>query len=187
MSKIDLDEFRATLGVGTLYPDSTLQQVADASEAIIDGMLDYNRSTINSFKIVNGYATLFTLTEHSFFKGDSILVSGINGDLNGTRTVTAVGVFSVEFATGASNSDVRLIKPFGTALLASQTTLFDAVPAVREASLAIAVEIFQQRTAAGGQVQAVDYTPSPHRLGRALLNRVHGLLAPYMDMGGIIG
>lgn len=187
MSKIDLDEFRATLGVGTLYPDATLQQVADSAEAIIDGMLDYNRSTINSFEVEDGYASLYTLTPHSFFTGDSILVSGINSDLNGTKTVTSVGVYSVEFASATAGSDVRLIKPFGTVVLASQTSLYDAVPAVREASLAIAVEIFQQRTAAGGQVQAVDYTPSPHRLGRALLTRVHGLLAPYMDMGGLIG
>ncbi|NCX55770.1 MAG: hypothetical protein EBW87_01015 [Burkholderiaceae bacterium] len=65
--------------------------------------------------------------------------------------------------------------------------MYDTVPAVREAALAIAVEIFQQKIAAGGQIQAVDYTPSPHRLGRALLARVDGLLADTKDMGSMVG
>ena len=72
-------------------------------------------------------------------------------------------------------------------ILVSQALIYDSVPSVREASLAVAIEIFQQRTAPGGTMQAVDFTPGPHRLGQALLTRVRGLLAPYMDMGGFVG
>jgi len=71
--------------------------------------------------------------------------------------------------------------------LASQALIYDSVPSVREAALAVAIEIFQQRTAPGGTIQSVDFTPGPHRLGQALLTRVRGLLAPYMDMGGMVG
>lgn len=60
-------------------------------------------------------------------------------------------------------------------------------PAVREAVLAIAVDVWQSRLAPGGQMQAVDYTPSPFRMGRSLLQKVAGLLAPYTDTGGMVG
>lgn len=59
--------------------------------------------------------------------------------------------------------------------------------AVREAALAIAVELWQHRLAAGGTVQAADWTPSPYRLGRGLLSKVQGLLGPYIDTGSMIG
>ena len=68
-----------------------------------------------------------------------------------------------------------------------QTQALQTRPDLREAALAVAVEIFQQRTSPGGQIQSVDFTPAPHRLGRSLLTRVMGLIAPYMSMGGFVG
>lgn len=61
-------------------------------------------------------------------------------------------------------------------------------PAVTEATLALAVELWQHRHAAGGEVQGADWTPvSPYRLGRSLLAKVQGLLAPYLDTGSMVG
>ena len=187
MSKIDIDELRTTLQVGTLYPDSTLQQVADAAENLIDGLLDYNRCSIASAQISNNVVTFFTADRHSLSLGDSVTVSGTDTTFNGTYTVVNRYDFYFTAAKTAANTDLKRYKPFGSALLASQALIYDSVPSVREASLAVAVEIFQQRTAPGGSIQAVDFTPGPHRLGQALLTRVRGLLAPYMDMGGFVG
>jgi hypothetical protein len=53
--------------------------------------------------------------------------------------------------------------------------------------LAVAVEVFQSRTAAGGQIEGVDFAVTPFRLGRSLFNRVVGLLGPYIDTESMIG
>jgi hypothetical protein len=187
MSKIDIDELRTTLGVGTLYPDSTLQQVADAAEELIDGLLDYNRASIASAQISNNVVTFFTADRNSLSIGDSVTVSGTDATFNATYTVVSRNDFFFTAAKVAANTELKRYKPFGKVILVSQALIYDSVPSVREASLAVAIEIFQQRTAPGGTIQAVDFTPGPHRLGQALLTRVRGLLAPYMDMGGFVG
>jgi hypothetical protein len=192
MSKIDIDEFRTVLGVGTLYPDSTLQQVADAAENLIDGMLDYNRSSIAMAIIANNVATFYTADRHYLSIGSAVTVSGTDGTFNGSYTVlatgtTQAGVFYWTASKTASNTEYIRYKPYGTVIVTSQALIYDSIPSVREAALAVAVEIFQQRTAPGGSIQAIDFTPGPHRLGQALLSRVRGLLAPYMDMTGMVG
>ena len=58
---------------------------------------------------------------------------------------------------------------------------------VREATLALAVDIWQSRVSPGGQMVGADFTPAPFRLGRNFLQKVSGLLAPYMDENGMIG
>jgi hypothetical protein len=59
--------------------------------------------------------------------------------------------------------------------------------ACKEAALAVAVEIFQARTAAGGQAVATDFSPGPYRLSVWMTRRVMSLLGPYMDVNGMIG
>lgn len=59
--------------------------------------------------------------------------------------------------------------------------------ACKEAALAVGVEMFQARTAAGGQAVAVDFTPGPYRLSVWLTRRVMSLLAPYLNVGGMVG
>lgn len=187
MSKIDLDEFRTVLGVGTLYPDTTLQQVADAAEALVDGLLDYNRCSIVSAQISNNVATYYTADSHTLYISASVTVSGCDATFNGTYTVTDKGSNWFKVAKTAADTEKIIYKPYGTTLLASQAEIYDSLSCVREAALAVAVEIFQQRTAPGGTIQTVDFTPGPHRLGQALLSRVRGLIAPYMDMGSMVG
>jgi len=59
--------------------------------------------------------------------------------------------------------------------------------ACKEAALSVGVEIFQARTAAGGQAVATDFTPGPYRLSLWLTKRVMALLAPYLKIGGMVG
>lgn len=59
--------------------------------------------------------------------------------------------------------------------------------ACKEAALSVGVEMFQARTAAGGQPVATDFTPGPYRLSVWMTKRVHALLAPYMKVGGMVG
>lgn len=58
---------------------------------------------------------------------------------------------------------------------------------MRKAAVALAVDIFQGERAPGGQPSGVDFTPSPFRFGRSLTSKVTGLLAPYINVEGVIG
>jgi len=48
--------------------------------------------------------------------------------------------------------------------------------------LAVSVEVFQSRVAAGGQIEGVDFASTPYRMGRSLTNRVSTLLMPFLDV-----
>ena len=58
---------------------------------------------------------------------------------------------------------------------------------VEAAVLAISVEIFQARTAAGGSIESVDFAVTPYRLSKNLLAKVTGLLGPYLDTDAMVG
>ena len=58
---------------------------------------------------------------------------------------------------------------------------------IEKAVLALAVEIFQAILTTGGTAQALDYTPSPYRLGRTLLYKVTGIISKYLDERGMVG
>jgi hypothetical protein len=68
------------------------------------------------------------------------------------------------------------------------TGAYELEPAAcKEAALAVAIEIFQSRTSAGGQPVAIDFTPGPYRLSVWLTRRVMSLLGPYLNVGGMVG
>jgi len=64
-------------------------------------------------------------------------------------------------------------------------TLYAADPDIENAVTIISVEIFQSITAAGGQIEGVDFQPTPYRMGRSLTSRVYSLIAKYVDTGSI--
>lgn len=59
-------------------------------------------------------------------------------------------------------------------------------PAVSEAALTVAVQLWQARTAPGGTMVAMDFgtVSLPHLLGPGLLKRVTGVLLPWLKYGG---
>jgi len=68
------------------------------------------------------------------------------------------------------------------------TAAYSAEPAAcKEAALGIGIDIFQSRTAAGGQGVAIDFTPSPYRLNSYLTKSRGSLLGPYLNPGSIVG
>lgn len=68
------------------------------------------------------------------------------------------------------------------------TAAYELEPApCKEATLAVGIELFQARTASGGQAVATDFSPGPYRLSVWLTRRVHALLAPYMNVSGMLG
>ena len=68
------------------------------------------------------------------------------------------------------------------------TGAYETEPAAcKEAALSIGIDIFQSRTAAGGQGVAIDFTPSPYRLNSYLTKSRQALLGPYMNPQGLVG
>lgn len=71
--------------------------------------------------------------------------------------------------------------------LITATALAAEPAACKEAAVSVGVEIFQARTAAGGQAVATDFSPGPYRLSAWLINRIKALIAPYAKVGGMVG
>lgn len=186
MALIDIDDFKDVLGVGDLYPDTLLQSVMDASEEALLPFLRFNRAGIMSRSLTNNVAKLETLSRHNFNVGDSVVITGVGTAFNGTKTVTAVTPYSFEYAK--TNADIKRgnVYPPGNAIVGDYT-LYDNVEAVRTAALMIAVDVWNARQSAQGQAQGVDFVPGPYRMGRSLISKVLGLIAPYRDVQSMVG
>jgi hypothetical protein len=191
MPLIALSELKSVLGIGNIYADSDVQEVADAAENIILSYLIFDDVSISGVQLKNNVARFYCY-DNTFVVGQALTVSKCGAPFDGSRTVTKEGVdeYGVTFFEAAiTNADItkRKVIPNGRAVLTSQATLYDAVPEVRESALAVACDIWITRTGTLGQ-QGVDFqSPAPYRLGRSMLTRVSGLLGKHLDTRGYLG
>ena len=72
-------------------------------------------------------------------------------------------------------------------MTSSSYTDYATLDEVREASLMIAVDIWQARQASNAGGISPDFQPSPYRMGNTLMARVRGLLADHLAPGGQVG
>lgn len=161
--------------------------------------------------------TARTVGYHRLFVGQSIVVEGLPAHFNGPATVTAIGYtadvpprplwpwptlwpYSYSNAQELYNTfsfvkvhgeppvtEKRAIIPVGYVADQASQDVYETDPLVLEACMMITVEIWQARVAPGGTIQGVDFQPGPFRLGRSLIGRVQGLLAPHTDVGTMVG
>jgi hypothetical protein len=190
MSITTVATLRTALGIGTLYPDATLQQVADASDNVLLPFLWKNDQPIVAHGNSGTVGTLYFDTPilDVFYVGQSVVISNAGIKYNGTKTITAVNEYSFDITTTHTSDNPRhAVVPFGTA--AAETYVdYATIPAIKEASLMISIDIWQSRQApSSGGVTVDGYAPSPYRMGNTLLARVRGLLAPYLAPGSMVG
>jgi len=183
-SIVTASQLRTVLGVSvSLYSDSYLDEIINTSEDVILPMLVANVSGVESYSLKDNVATFVTVREHYFVTGQSIIVTGLPAPFSATFTVVDSAPYY--FTAALTNADIsaRPIVPNGKATLSgySAAQLYASTPAIESAILAVSVEVFQSRVAAGGQIEGVDFTSSPYRMGRSLTNRVSTLLMPYLD------
>jgi len=187
-SIITAASLRAVLGVSSsLYSDAYLDEIIGSAESVILPMLTANQAAIAEVYLTNNVAYYVTQRPHYFVEGQTVVASGIvPSTFNGTITVTDSITNPYIFSAALVNADIiiRGVIPAGVAYLsgANAATLYASTDAVESAVTIVSVEIFQSITAAGGQIEGVDFTPSPYRMGRSLMNRVIGLLSPYIDV-----
>jgi hypothetical protein len=184
-SIVSTQQLRSVLGVSvSLYPDSYLDEIINTAEAVILPMLVANTSAVNAYKLESNVATYYTQRTHHFVAGQSVIVAGLPAPFSATITVIDVKEYS--FTAARTNADVTLreIIPTGTATLSgySAAEIYANSAPIESAILAVSVEVFQSRVAAGGEIQGVDFASTPYRMGRSLTNRVSTLLMPFLDV-----
>jgi hypothetical protein len=186
-SIVQVAELRSILGVSSaLYNDAYLADIIDTAEQVILPMLTRYAQPIDAVELEDNVATFHTLGAHEFSLTQSVVITGCGSPFNGTFTITAVPD-DYEFSVALTNADIikRNVIPSGLATLSGAST-YVGVSAVESAVLVVSVEVFQSRVAPGGQIEGVDFAPTPYRMGRSLFNRTVGLLGPYIDVESIV-
>ena len=189
MAIITAAQLRQVLGVSSsLYSDAYLDEIIGSAEQVILPLLTANQTAVAGVYLTDDVAYYVTQRPHGFVEGQSVVCSGIvPATFNGTFTITTNSQGNPYiFSAALVNANIirRGVIPAGVAYLsgANAATLYASTDAVESAMLIVSVEIFQSITAPGGQIEGVDFTPSPYRMGRSLMNRVIGLLSPYVDV-----
>lgn len=178
--------------MGTLYADSVLQEVCDAADNVLLPFI-WNNSQFNighSNTASTGTLYFSVPVLNTFYVGQSVTISGNGSKHNGTKTITSVTEDSITYNITGNNNTVTPFHPVNPSGTVSGDVYLDpaTVPALAEAALMVATDIWQSRTApSSGGVSVDGYTPSPYRMGNTLLARVRGLLAPYLDPRSMVG
>lgn len=186
---ITMSELRTLLGIGSLYSDATVEECAQAAEDYVKKFLWYNTAPVSGHEAtVTNVATLTTPIPHGFNVGETIVVTGCAAHYNGSKTITDVTPYTLQYAITHAVEDFHLIRPYGLITGAFHGTDYATVPAVREATATVAVTIWQSRQAPGASVATIDgFVGSPYQLGNTLLAKVRGILAGYLAPAGMIG
>jgi hypothetical protein len=186
---VTASQLRTVLGVSvSLYSDSYLDEIINTSEAVILPMLVANTSAIQSYKLESNVAYFYTQRDHHFVAGQTVIVTGLPAPFSATFTVVSATLYSFTAALTSSNVTLREIIPMGTATLQgySAADLYATSAPIESAVLAVSVEVFQSRVAAGGQIEGIDFVSTPYRMGRSLTNRVSTLLQPFLDVETVV-
>ena len=187
MALTTVSELRSTLGVGTLYTDAVLQEVCDASDAVLLPMLAVKTGFPTAHSKTTTTATLYFDDPQQFIVGDSVVITNCGSAWNGTKTLTEVTAYSITYTISAATATLKnTFSPAGT-VTGDLTTDWTVDTAVQNAALMIAVEIWQARTATLSGSNAVDFQPSPYRMSAQLLAKVRGLIAHALDPRSMVG
>jgi hypothetical protein len=211
---VTMAELRSNLGIGTLYSDATVEECCQSAEDLIQGYLWHNDAPVVASSISNNVATLVLSNPGIFTTGQSITVSNCGATYNGTYTLTGSfpgttvpasigtmfwstyalssypnGYSFIQYAKTAANENFHFVKPYGRALGPEhKAQAYTATPAIREAAMIVAVDIWQSRQVSQtGGVGMDGITASPYRMGYQLINRVRGLIQPYSSPNSLVG
>jgi hypothetical protein len=215
---VTADELRSVLGVGTLYPDSDLELACQTAEDTLNQYLWFNSVPVIGSVYQDGTATLVLSSNGSFTTGQTVTISNCGTPFNGSHTITGTYPYSTGSATfpyfayyfpytystfprtysliqftdvtgSPAAQNYRQVVPYGKVLGAdTKGTGYSATPAIRQAALMLAVDVWQARQApSSGGVSVDGITPNPYRLGNTMLAKVRGLIAPYTSPRSMVG
>jgi hypothetical protein len=207
-------ELRSNLGIGTLYSDATVEEVCQTAEDLINQYLWFNTAPVVGTALQDNVATLMLANPNAFVATQSIVVSGCGATFNGTHTITGTippstgttslipvfmyqygqvnypsGYSFVQYAKTAADQVFHKVAPYGVATGPDhKTQSYATTPAIREAAMIVAVDIFQARQVSQTSGVGMDgISASPYRMGYQLINRVRGLIQPYSSPASLVG
>ena len=213
-SYVTVAELRANLGIGTLYSDSTIEEVCQSAQDQINSFLWFDTAPIVGTALVSNVATVMIANPGIFTVGETVSIAGAGATFNGSYTITGTIPFStgtanilpafnmqlnyyqfpqgysfIQYAKTASNENFRRVLPYGVATGAdTKTAEYAATASVREAAMILAVDIYQARQVSQtGGVGLDGFSPSPYRMGNSMIGKIRGLLAPYINPNSMVG
>jgi hypothetical protein len=207
-------ELRDNLGIGDLYPDSVIEECCQSAQDILNQFLWFDSAPVVGTTLQNNVATVMIANPAIFATGQSVTLSGCGATFNGTYTITGTipwstgttnlipaiswntnvwnwpnGYSFIQFAKTAANVNFSRVLPYGSAVGAdTKTNSYATTPAVREAAMILAVDIFQARQVSQtGGVSIDGFSPSPYRMGNSMIGKIRGLIAGYTNPGAMVG
>ena len=209
------DTLRSVLGVGTLYPTSDLELACQTAQDILNQYLWFNSIPVIGGTVENNVVTVVLSAPVDFTAGQTVTLTNCGEKFNGTHTITATypwsqgsgtfpfftyyfpynyysfprGYSMLQWSDTQANQNYQLIVPYGSATGSdTKDTAYASTPAINQAALMLAVDIWQARQSpSSGGVSVDGVTPSPYRLGNTMLAKVRGLIAPYMNPRAMVG
>ena len=207
-------ELRDNLGIGDLYPDSVIEECCQSAQDILNQFLWFDSAPVVGTTLQNNVATVMIANPAIFSTGQSVTLSGCGAAFNGTYTITGTipwstgttnlipaiswntnvwnwpnGYSFIQFAKTAANVNFSRVLPYGSAVGAdTKTSTYATTPAVREAAMILAVDIFQARQVSQtGGVTIDGFSPSPYRMGNSMIGKIRGLIAGYQNPLSMLG
>lgn len=207
-------ELRTNLGIGSLYTDAVVEEVCQSAQDLLNQYLWFNEAPVVGAQLQNNVATLVLANPGIFVVGQTVAIEGCGHPYNGSQVITGAwpgttvpvsiatafwstyafssyptGYSIIQFAETHANDPFHRIIPSGKAVGPdTKETDYAATPAVREAAMIIAVDIWQARQVSQtGGVGMDGVTASPYRMGYQLINRVRGLIQPYSNPNSLVG
>jgi hypothetical protein len=207
-------ELRDNLGIGDLYSDAIVEECCQAAQDLLNQFLWFASAPVVGTTLVNNVATVMIANPAIFSTGQSITLSGCGSTFNGTFTITGTipwtagttnlipsltwnrtlwnwpnGYSFIQFAKTAADVNFSRLLPYGSAVGAdTKTNSYATTPAVRQAAMILAVDIFQARQVSQtGGVSIDGFSPSPYRMGNSMIGKIRGLIAGYTNPGAMVG
>jgi hypothetical protein len=207
-------ELRANLGIENLYSSDTVETVCQTAQDLLNQFLWFDSAPVVGATLQNNIATVMIANPAIFSTGQSVTLSGCGATFNGTYTITGTmpwsagttnqiptlvwspltwnwpnGFSFIQFAKTAANVNFFKILPFGSAVGADlKTNSYATTPAVREAAMILAVDIWQARQVSQtGGVSLDGFSPSPYRMGNSMIGKIRGLIAGYTNPNAMVG
>jgi hypothetical protein len=211
---VTVAELRANLGIGSLYSDSTVEECAQSAEDLLNQYLWFNTAPVVATSLQDNVATLMLANPNAFVATQSIVVSACGATFNGTHTITGTipptsgttslipvfmynygqvnypnGYSFVQYNKTAANQTFHKVLPYGVATGPDhKTQAYASTPAIREAAMILATQIWQARqTQQTGSVGMDGISASPYKMGYQLINLVRGLIQPYAAPASLVG
>ena len=181
-------ELRSALGIGALYQSAVVEEVCQAAENIVKSKLWFNSQSVYAIEGFGTTARIYIYENADQFSvGDVVTVENVRQHYNGSHTITKMNGGWLEYTANQTvTRDYHIIQPWGR-VYGSTSIDYATLPEVNQATLMIAVDIWQARQASNAGGISPDFQPSPYRMGNTLMARVRGLLADHLAPGGQVG